>query len=109
MPDLILPTKPCKSIFVKTLALFRKHSPALTTGKLMQFVPADGVYVYFRCNEQQTIAVVSNTSKEVRTIASARFSERTNCFLYAKNIITGDIIQSEVFSIPANTTWVLEL
>ena len=75
----------------------------------MQFVPADRVYVYFRCNEQQTIAVVSNTSKEARTIASARFAERTNGFSHAKNIITGDTIESEIFSMPANTTWVLEL
>ena len=54
--------------FVKKLAHFRKSSSALTTGKLMQFVPADGVYVYFRYNEQQTIAVVSNTSKEAKTV-----------------------------------------
>jgi glycosidase len=95
--------------FVKKLALFRKHSSALTTGKLMQFVPENGVYVYFRYSEQQTVAVVSNTSKEARTVTSARFAERTNGFSYARNIITDDIIQSEIFSIPANTTWVLEL
>lgn len=95
--------------FVKKLAHFRKSSSALTTGKLMQFVPADGVYVYFRYNEQQTIAVVSNTSKEAKTVASARFAERTGGFSYAKNVITGDTIASEIFSIPAGTTWVLEL
>ena len=95
--------------FVKKLALFRKTSSALTTGKLMQFVPADGVYVYFRYNDRQTIAVVSNTSATPKNIASARFAERTAGFSFAKNIITGDIIQAETFSIPANTTWVLEL
>jgi hypothetical protein len=30
-----------------TLANFRKGSSALTTGKFMQYVPEDGVYVYF--------------------------------------------------------------
>jgi hypothetical protein len=75
----------------------------------MQFVPADGVYVYFRYNEQQTIAVVSNTSKEARTVTAARFAERTSGFSYAKNIITGNTIASEIFSIPAGATWVLEL
>ena len=69
----------------------------------------DGVYVYFRYDDAQTIAIVSNTSKETRTIASARFAERTNGFSHAKNIITGDTIESETFSMPANTTWVLEL
>ena len=30
----------------------------------MQFVPQDGVYVYFRYDDKQTIMVVMNTAKE---------------------------------------------
>ena len=34
--------------YIKAVANFRKGSSAIKTGKLMQYVPEDGVYVYFR-------------------------------------------------------------
>ena len=37
---------------IKTLANFRKNSSALKTGKLMQYVPVDGLYVYFRYDDK---------------------------------------------------------
>ena len=43
--------------YISTLANFRKSSSAVTTGKLMQYVPQDGVYVYFRYDDKQTIMV----------------------------------------------------
>ena len=95
--------------YIKKLANYRKHSSALTTGKLMQFVPADGVYVYFRYDDKQTIAIISNTNKETKSIDATRFEERIAGFESARNIITGEEIHSMQFSVPANTTWVLEL
>ena len=38
--------------YVRTLANYRKTHPVLHTGKLMHFVPEDGVYTYFRYDEQ---------------------------------------------------------
>ncbi|MFT3700893.1 MAG: glycoside hydrolase family 13 protein [Agriterribacter sp.] len=95
--------------FVKKIAQYRQTSSALTTGKLMQFLPVDGVYVYFRYNDQQTIAILSNTTSSPKSIDATRFEERTDGFQKATNIITGDVIRSTSFSIPANTTWILEL
>ncbi|MFT4017034.1 MAG: glycoside hydrolase family 13 protein [Agriterribacter sp.] len=95
--------------YIKKLAHYRKSSSALTTGKLMQFVPADGVYVYFRYDDKQTVAVISNTNKQAASIDATRFEERLAGFESARNIITGEEIHSMLFSVPANTTWVLEL
>lgn len=71
-----------------TLANYRKTSPALTTGKFMQFFPVDGVYVYFRYNNKQTVMVVMNTSKEEKTVKLNRYVERTNGFTQYKDVIT---------------------
>jgi len=49
-------------LYTKTLANFRKHSSAITKGKLMQYVPKNGLYVYFRYDAAQTIMCVMNTS-----------------------------------------------
>lgn len=62
--------------FVKRMANFRKNSPALTTGKLTQFVPVDGVYVYFRQADDQTVLCVFNGNSEAKTLTiDARLSE----------------------------------
>ena len=65
---------------VYTLANFRKKSSALTTGKMKQFVPDDGVYVYFRYDDKQTVMVVMNTSKKEKTISFNNYKEITGAF-----------------------------
>jgi glycosidase len=75
--------------YVRTLANFRKSSTALKTGKLMQYVPEDGVYVYFRYNGQQTIMCVMNQNEGEKEIEATRFSERLQHFFQARNVIDG--------------------
>ena len=74
---------------IRTLAQFRKKSTALQTGKLMQFVPEDGVYVYFRYDGNQTIMCIMNTMTEAKTIDGKRFQERTAGFTHGVDITTG--------------------
>jgi neopullulanase len=96
--------------YVRTLANFRKTSPALTTGKLMQYVPEDGVYVYFRHTTQQTVLCVMNPADQEKEIDMHRFEERTRSFTKARNIIDGS--QADVknkLKVPAKTLWVGEL
>jgi glycosidase len=75
--------------YVKTLANYRKTSPALTSGQLMQYVPEDGVYVYFRYTVRQTILCVMNPTDNEKEIDMTRFAERTKNFTKARNIIDG--------------------
>ena len=75
--------------YIKTLARFRKNSPALKTGKTMQFIPQNGVYVYFRYNLKQTIMCVMNTGDQPATIDLSRFAERIKGFTKAYDVATG--------------------
>lgn len=50
--------------YVQRLAISRKHISALTKGELVQFVPRDGVYVYFRKHGSETVMVVFNGNNE---------------------------------------------
>ena len=96
--------------YVKTLANFRKTSTALTTGKLMQYVPEDGVYVYFRYNTKQTILCVMNTNDGEKEIDMHRFAERTKGFTQAKNIIDGSVSDiTSTLKIPGKTVLIAEL
>lgn len=92
-----------------TLANYRKTSSAITTGNMVQFVPEDGVYVYFRYNNKQTVMVVMNTSKETKNISLKRFAERTNGFSAMKNIISGTVSGINDFSLDPYKSSVFEL
>ena len=94
---------------ISTLANYRKKSSAITTGKMMQFVPQDGVYVYFRYDQIQTVMVVMNTAKENKTIAVKRFEERTKGFSKMKNIFTGTVTEIKDFKLDTYRSHIYEL
>jgi neopullulanase len=77
---------------------------------MMQYVPKDGLYVYFRYDDQQTVMCVMNTSDKPMDVDFANYGERTSAFATAI-----DVVQSTSFDlsaktkIPTKTMWVLEL
>jgi len=94
---------------LKTLANFRKNSDALQNGKFMQYLPQDGLYVYFRYTTSQTVACIMNTAdveKQVNLLKD--FPERSVLFARTKNVQTSAIGSME-FTIPAKSMYVLEL
>ena len=94
---------------ISRLANFRKTSSAITTGKMMQFVPEDGVYVYFRYDAKQTVMTVMNTANEKKTISLKRFAERTAGFTKIKNVHTGATVALADMELPAKGSGVWEL
>lgn len=95
--------------YVRTLANYRKSSTALQTGKMTQFIPEDGIYVYFRYDRASTVMVVYNSNEKAKTLGVSRFAERLTGFTSAKNIHTGISGKLDTLEIPAKTTLVLEL
>ena len=94
---------------VYALANFRKNSSALTTGKMMQYVPVDGVYVYFRYDANQTVMVVMNTAKVDKIISFNDYLERTKEFTSYTNIITKKKEVIKDFTVGSYKTVVQEL
>ncbi len=94
--------------YTQKLGLFRKSSSAITKGKMMQYLPTEGLYVYFRYDDNQTVMCVMNTSEQVRKVDFGDYSERTNGFSGGKEVVSGQSI-AKVFSIPALTMQVIEL
>jgi len=96
--------------FVKKLATYRRTHAALHSGKLMQYLPENGLYVYFRYDASGTVMVASNTSDKPATLPTARFSERMAGFSKARNVLTGEGLSSlSTLQLPAKTAVVLEL
>lgn len=78
---------------LRTLAHFRKKNTALQTGKMMQFLPEDGIYVYFRYDTAGTVMCVMNTNTTAKALDLKRFQERLSGFASGKDIPTGQLYQ----------------
>jgi glycosidase len=96
--------------YTTILANFRKRSSAIKTGKMMQYTPNDGVYVYFRYDKNQTVMCIMNTSDKAKEIDFAKYAERTTGFTSAKSVTNNNAyLTKDKVSIPAKRMWVLEL
>ena len=91
----------------RRLAAFRKSSSAIKTGKLMQFIPENGVYVYFRYDDKQTVMCVMNTNEGQATINLSRFAERVKNYTKALDVATGTLFNIENNSITLGGKYLL--
>lgn len=92
------------------LANFRKNSTAIKTGKMTQYVPQNGLYVYFRYDGSQTVMCIMNTGRNDSQVNFADYDERTKGFTKARSVTGNEVFNLEdKVTIPADRMWVLEL
>lgn len=93
--------------FVSELGQWRQSSDAVKYGRLLHFVPVNGVYVYFRIHENQTVMVVMNSNDDTISVPRQILSEILDDFDMAKNIITNSTIDlSNDIEVEGKVTWV---
>jgi len=94
---------------LQKLAQWRKQSKAVLGGKLMQFVPEKGLYVYFRYAEGETVMVIANCSKTTNTLDAMRYDERLNGKRSGRDVISGNSINLEALVLEPWQSLVLEI
>jgi glycosidase len=97
--------------YVAKLANYRKSHPVLSSGKLMQFIPQDGVYTYFRYTDAgECVMVIANNTKDAKQVDGNRFAERTAGFASGQDVVTGAPVPDlKTLAVPARTVMVVEL
>lgn len=96
--------------YMRALTRWRRDNPVIHDGALTHFVPADNVYVYFRHTDQQTVMVVLNGDDKVKSLRTARFSERMNGFSSGVGVLTSEVFSDlSTLTIPAKGSRVIEL
>lgn len=96
--------------FTQKLLNWRKGKEVIHTGKTKNFVPQDGIFVYFRYNEKESVMVVINNNEKDQPLDLKRFAESLNGFTKGKDIISGkDILLQNSMNIPAKTPLIIEL
>lgn len=96
--------------FVKKLVNWRKSNSIIHDGKLMQYAPRhNGVYIYFRYNEKESVMVAFNKSKKAASLDTDYYYERLNGFSKGKDVITDKTYELDNLDIPARSVLILEL
>ncbi|MFN0014201.1 MAG: alpha-amylase family glycosyl hydrolase [Saprospiraceae bacterium] len=96
--------------YVQAFLRYRNLNTTLHFGQLTQFVPEDGVYVYFRHDKAKTIMVLINTANAERTVDTKRFAERMQGSAFGKDVVYGLLYKDLTkIRVEANSPVVLEL
>ncbi len=95
---------------IRTLLHFRKDHAVMQNGKLMHYIPEDGVYVYFRYNENETVMIILNNNKNSKNIDCKRFTENISAFKTGTDLLHRTNFESlDTIEIPAMTSRVIQL
>lgn len=96
--------------YLKKLMNWRKNKSVIHTGNTLHFGPANGVYVYFRYNQKETVMVIVNKNTTATSLSTNRFKEIMKDKKQAVDVITGNqvAIGNELPLTPKSTI-ILEL
>ena len=96
--------------YIQKVLNWRKTNTVVHSGELKHFVPVDGVYVYFRYNQNGTVMVVLNKNNQEKTIDTSRFNEIMGNCTSGKEIISGiTITDMKNLHVPAMSAMIIEL
>lgn len=96
--------------YLRNLLHYRKNNPVLHWGKMKHFIPENGVYVYFRYNDNATVMVVTNNNNEVMDLNLQRFAEMFGGKKTAENIFDKTVVTlSGNITIPAKSVQIFEI
>jgi glycosidase len=97
-------------VFLRQLLSWRKGQPVIHGGALMQFVPVDEVYAYFRYTDTAAVMVAFNKHPDAVELELSRFSERLGPADTAFDVISGErIALGDTLRIPGRGVRLLEI
>ncbi|MBK9291102.1 MAG: glycoside hydrolase family 13 protein [Bacteroidetes bacterium] len=96
--------------FMQMLLNWRKNKKVIHYGKTTHYVPENGVYVYFRHDENESVMVVLNNNEESRTFTTERFAENLDGFTSGTDVLHRTWFdQLRTISVPAMSARIIEL
>jgi glycosidase len=96
--------------YLQKLLQWRKTNHAITHGKMIHYAPRNGVYVYGRIRDNQTVLVILNENMNDQSLEMGRFSDVIQNYSSGKDVITGVTLDlKNTITIPAKGEYILEL
>jgi len=95
---------------LRRLLQWRKRTPVVQHGKLQHFVPADGVYVYFRYDDNGAVMVALNRNAEAASLALDRFGDFIDAGSRGRDAMTGAAVAfDKPLSLAAKSATILRI
>lgn len=95
--------------FVKSLLNWRKNNEVIHSGKLMHYSPVDGMYVYFRYNDNKKVMIILNKDQKDRSINFEDYSEMLESKNSAFNIFSKEEKNISKLNIPSRSAAIFEI
>lgn len=96
--------------FLKKLLHWRRQTPVVHFGKLTHFLPQDGVYVYFRHDDEHMVMVMLNKNSEPYTLELDRFRELLPASAIGIDVLTGQTHPlSDAIELPPMSPMIVEI
>lgn len=97
--------------FTRSLIKLRTHEPAFQNGQLIQFVPREGVYAFYRVHKEDYFLVLINASdKSIDHNIEVYLSELKGDVTGLENAMTGEIIESvDEIKLPAYQAYIFKI
>jgi len=96
--------------YTKTLLNYRKNNPVLQSGLMKQFIPENGIYVFFRYNKGNIIMVITNNNEKSTELDLKRFKEMLSTKTDGTDIVTSNVYNlQKPISVPAKSVLILNI
>ncbi len=96
--------------FFQKILTWRKNASALHHGKLMHFIPEEGIYVYFRYSDDHKVMVILNKNTDPFRLGLDRFKEILGEASQGTDILTGKALSlvNEI-ELPADPVFIIDI
>ncbi len=96
--------------FLKRLMNWRDGKEVIHTGKLTHYIPEEGVYVYFRYNNTESVMVLLNNTEKEKTVDCSRFKENLKGYTKGRTVMGKKAVNNlNLITIPAKSPLIIEL
>ncbi|MEE4258187.1 MAG: glycoside hydrolase family 13 protein [Bacteroidales bacterium] len=96
--------------FTKRLLNWRKSNKAAQFGEFTHYIPENGVYVYFRHTDKESVMIMLNNAEEERTVDLSRFTENLKGYSTGKSVLTRTYFEKlDGITVPAKSPLIVEL
>ena len=96
--------------FTRRLLNWRKGSEVVQFGEFTHYIPENGVYVYFRHNEDESVMVMLNNTEEEREVDISRFAQNIDGYSKGRSVLTRKLFENlDKIIVPAKSPMIVEL
>ena len=96
--------------FIKKILQWRKGKEVISKGKMIHYMPTNGLYVYQREYNDKKVIIIMNGNDTTKTISMTRYAEILKGIKSAPDIISGEIVTlSSEMTFAPRALYILEI